>query len=195
MNARDLALQGLTPTVMVPAFETMACLDRPGHRFLVSRNGLWIELRRAWLHARLPVALQDAVPMPYGEVTQVVDLSCGRVPKELLDEFIGQARDALPNECGAVVAWHERTGAFRLVPLHALEASPGHLKYEPADLEEGEHLVLDLHSHGKADAFFSRTDNRDDIAAVKIAGVVGKVDQPNPSFAFRLCALGQFVKM
>ncbi len=57
-------------------------------------------------------------------------------------------------------------------------------------------MVLDLHSHGLLDAFFSGTDNYDDgRGEVKIAGVIGNLDQPEVTASFRLCANGVFVPL
>lgn len=195
MNPRDMALQTLTPTVMVPRHEDFTPLASIGHRFLVASDGLWMEIRRAWLYARLPVARQAGVPMPYGVVTPVLELLCGKVPKQLLVAFEGLAQAALPNETAAVVIWNEVTGEMRLQPLEAVSASAAHVTYKMSETDEGEHVVMDLHSHGASRAFFSGTDDADDATAIKVAGVVGNLDKPEPTYAFRLCALGRFVTL
>lgn len=195
MNPRDLALQTIAPMVMVPKFEELQPLQTVGHRFLAAADGTWLELRRAWLYARVQVVAQHAVPMPYGTVEPTLQLLYGTVPKSLLSEFIEQAKAGLPNEVAAAVIWNERTGDLRLQPFEAVTASPGHITYRTASIEAGENVVMDLHSHGTAPAFFSRTDNQDDKGAVKVAGVVGNLDKPEQSFAFRLCALGLFIPL
>lgn len=195
MNPKDGALHALTPTIMVPKFEAFAPLDAAGHRFLAAADGLWMEVRRAWLYARLPVALQEGVPMPYGTVTPALELCFGKVPKGMLAEFVDMARAALPNEAAATVIWNEGTGAIRLQPLEAISASRDHITYKASELEYGEHEIVDLHSHGSSPAFFSSQDDADDATAVKIAGVVGNLDKPEPTYAFRLCALGRFLPL
>jgi PRTRC genetic system protein A len=61
-------------------------------------------------------------------------------------------------------------------------------------LEQGWHLVCDLHSHGAGPAFFSATDNGDDAHSTKIAIVVGSLGRDDgPTFAARLCAGGMFL--
>lgn len=195
MNPRDMALQSLTPTVMVPRFEAHTPLASFGHRFLVTADGLWMEIKRAWLYVCLPVMLQDAVPMPYGTVTPVVEFAFGKVPKELLAEFVEMAKAALPNEAAAAVIWDEVTGNIRLQLLEAESASPVHITYQTAKLEAGEHLVMDLHSHGCARAEFSPKDNADDATAIRVAGVVGDLNKPAPTYAFRLCALGRVLPL
>lgn len=192
MNHKDIALQAVTPTVMVPKFEPFTPLESVGHRYLAAADGLWLEIRRKWLYVRLPVAKQTTVPMPYGTVTEKVEIAFGKMPYKLLNDFVELAKAGLPNEVAAAIIWNEETKELHLQPLEAESASPGHITYRNPILGEGEHLVVDLHSHGTAGAFFSRTDNKDDRGSIKVAGVVGNIDKPEQSYAFRLCALGLF---
>lgn len=193
-DPRDNALQAATPTVMVPRFGTFEPLTEPGHRFLATADGLWLELKRAWLYLCMPLACQYLVAMPYGRVEESIDLIFGSVPSALMEEFCGQAKDRLPNEHAAWITWNEVTGHIRLRALGEISAAPGHIHFNRPVLAEGEHLVLDVHSHGTLPAFFSATDNRDD-GEVKIAGVIGNLDTPHPTAEFRLCALGVFLPM
>ncbi|HEV7394119.1 MAG TPA: hypothetical protein VGO08_20945 [Burkholderiales bacterium] len=49
---------------------------------------------------------------------------------------------------------------------------------------------------GTMDEFFSSTDNRDDLGTVKLAGVIGHCSREHqPSWLFRLCALGLFLDL
>ena len=80
--------------------------------------------------------------------------------------------------------------------LEETSVGPGHVKVNLPTLEEDEHMVMDLHSHGLTDAFFSRTDNKDDAEVrLKIAGVIGNLDKPEVTTSFRLCANGVFVPL
>lgn len=52
INAIDKALQSVTPTIMVPAYEELAELTEPGHRILMAKNGVWLEVVvRGFTHA------------------------------------------------------------------------------------------------------------------------------------------------
>ena len=64
MDPRDMALQALTPTVMVPRFGCFEPLSQPGHRFLVGQNGEWLEVRRAWMYARVQLTQPSPVVKP-----------------------------------------------------------------------------------------------------------------------------------
>jgi PRTRC genetic system protein A len=164
----------------------------PGHRYLVAREGLFVEVARPWVHAILEMATSQ-VPLPFGSARPLarIKLLCGQIPAHLMASFVEQARRALPNECGAWVIWHAQRREFDLIGLTATSATADNLAYERPVLEAGWSLVMDVHSHGRAPAFFSRTDDQDDKQAgeVKLAGVVGRLDGV-PEWRFRLAACG-----
>ena len=72
-DMRDVALQSLTPTVMVPLFGEFEMLASSGHRFLSAKDGLWIEARRPGIYSRQPIARQNIVAMPYGKVASCIE--------------------------------------------------------------------------------------------------------------------------
>lgn len=195
MHALDEVLQKATPTLVVPKFGTLEAMGTAGHRFLVASNGLWLQVKRAWLDLLAPLAVQGKVAMPYGNLSPYIKFSFGGLPLNLLDDFIQEAKEQLPNECGAWMVWNESTNRFDLRMLEATAAGVGHLTYNCPVLGDGEHLVVDIHSHGNIDAFFSSTDNADDAGEVKVALVVGNLDQDVPTLAARVCANGMFIDM
>lgn len=194
LNIIDQTLQSVTPTVMVPLHETLHPLVESGHRFLSAGDGLWLELRRPWLHAILPVSLQDTVAMPYGKVEQRIDLACGRIPFRLVKAFIDDAFRSPDTEIAGGVIWNESTRAWRYERFEAMDASGNHVHYTRPRLGDGEHLVVDLHSHGPHGAFFSEADDADDRGEAKIAMVFGVLaGEGKPELAVRLCAMGIYV--
>jgi PRTRC genetic system protein A len=194
-NPLDQALQGAVPTVMVPRFGTFEPLQSSGHRFLVASDGLWLEVRRSWLYLRKPIARQNKVAMPYGTVTETLEFLCGPVPLELLREFSAQARNAAPLETAAWGTRDEESGKFMFRRLDANNASAAHINVNRPRLDDNEHLVLDMHSHGRGRAFFSGTDNEDDQGEVKIAMVLGHCNQEKLDTKIRLCCLGLYVPL
>jgi PRTRC genetic system protein A len=204
LDPRDAVLQGHVPAVMVPRFGTLDHLASDGHRFLVAYDGLWLEVRRRWLHLRAlvaPVAV-DGIAVPYGRISD--QLAAGRreyeatyawAPEEmerLQTIFVHDARNALPDEFAAWGVWNTETGRLEYRPLFATEASPDSIDFSRPKLEPHEHLAVDLHSHGKDRAFFSSTDDEDDAGEVKLAVVAGQLNK-QPTFVSRLCALGMFI--
>ena len=196
MDSRDVTLQSVMPTVMVPRFSELEELDTPGNRILMASNGVWLEVCRAWLYMRTPIAPPVTVPVPYGKVRTEVRFGFGRLPRNLVAQFIELAKERCPNECAAWVVWNQQTDQWRLMMLEERSAGPDHVIVNLPSLEEGEHMVMDLHSHGWLDAFFSSTDDHDDgRGEVKIAGVVGNLNKPEVTASFRLCANGVFVPL
>lgn len=195
LDKRDLALQTLTPSVMVPLFSKLDSLDHAGQRFLLAKDGLWVQIKRAWLDLTVPLATQCVMPIPCGELSQIMQFNFGKLPTHFLMQFIKDARANLPNECAAWFIWNEVSGEMRYVLLEAEQASIGAVTYLCPELAEGEHLVADIHSHGSMSAFFSFQDNEDDKTEVKIAIVVGNVDSTDVSIKMRLCANGYFVEL
>lgn len=251
----DLAVLAAAPLAAVPAHARFAPLpaERSSHRYLVARDGLWLEVRRPWLHFLWPLAevpasvtfaealstlrTQPAAPaddpvqhlvntapaqpnehhiqhvLPYGRLERRVDLAFGRVPRDFIRAFAAAATDHLPMEAGAWVEWEygrtsvdralpgrlvwsetadEGTGLGEAQPYLAI-GTPASLTYErPPSLPHYEPCI-DLHSHGVTPAFFSGTDDADDRHDVKIAIVVGNLDQRVPTIYARLCVMGIFL--
>ena len=191
LNNLDLTIQNQCPTVVAPKYQEFAPLETIGHRFITASDGLWVEIHRPWVHIVWPVALSNGIAMPYGKLQRCIRLECGRLPADIIAKFEEDAKAASPNEIAAWVAWNEKTRLFAYLPLQAISAGTGHIHYTRPQLPEGEHLVIDLHSHGNHPAFFSQTDDKDDAGEVKFSIVVGS---PSGSFGtvkkIRLCALG-----
>jgi len=190
-DPRDLAIAAVASVSIVPAFSPLEELSQPGERYLAAADGLWLELRRAWLYARLPIA-PSLYPLPYGTTSRRVTL-VAPIPMSLIEQFIRQAAACSPKETAGSILFTESTGTYRYRPADIQHASAGAVKYLLPVLDEGDHLVVDLHSHGQFGAFFSSTDDVDDAGSVKIALVVGNCDSGSPSLAVRLCIKGMFL--
>ncbi|WP_176000383.1 PRTRC system protein A [Burkholderia vietnamiensis] len=194
MDHRDSFLQTTFPTIPVPRFGSLEELASNGHRFLVGSNGVALEVRRPWLYMRkIAMKNESGLALPYGSVSEVFELRCGPIPRELLMEFAWQAKAWGEIETAAWITWRESTRSFVFRRLSERTASAHSVVVDRPALDADEHLVVDLHSHGLSDAFFSPTDNEDDQGEVKFSVVVGSCHRDRPE-AFdvvaRLCALG-----
>ena len=194
IDLRDRMVQDHAPTVMVPSHSELQPLGASGHRYLAAGDGLWLEVRRPWLHLVWP--LLAGARLPYGAVARKVELAF-KMPVDLIAHFVDDARRALPDEAAAWIVWNELQQKLEYVNVGTYEASPAGIRYARPRLEPHQHLALDLHSHGALPAFFSETDNQDDAGEVKIAGVIGSLADEGkaPSAAFRLCVLGVHVNV
>lgn len=193
LDRRDQVLQAHVPVVMVPSFGALPLLEKPGHRYLAAGDGLWLEVLRPWLHARAPVAPAE-IPLPYGRVEQRITYAFAQPElAEIEQRFLHDAARAFPNECAAWGVYDDRTGELDYQPLIATEASPGSVSFVRPQLQDHQHLAIDIHSHGAIAACFSGTDDEDDAGEVKYSVVIGNIDT-ELTFARRLCLLGMFIE-
>lgn len=192
----DYITQGICPTLPVPKHGELPAMDN-GHRFLVAADGLWIEIKRPWLHMIWPLAQQTGVAIPYGSLRRKAQFSFGKLPVDLILDFANDATAALPNEAAGWLIWNEDTPAFKghlqYLQIRPVSAGNGHIQFERPALAPYQSVAVDLHSHGAGPAFFSAQDNQDDAGEVKISGVIGSLTPEGdrlPTVEFRICALG-----
>lgn len=191
LDTRDAYLQKVIPTAMMPRFSALEPLSDDGHRFIVGSDGIYLEVKRPWLHLCKMIARQTAVAMPYGTPAEFQTIAF-EFPSDLLGLFISEARSNLPDEFGAWIVYDAEEGNFSYLPLKSTHATPDFLEVIRPELAEHQHLFCDLHSHGSGEAFFSSIDNKDDASEVKISVVYGNLDQAEPMVVSRLCCLGAY---
>lgn len=193
LDPRDAILQAHTPAVMVPRHGAHEPLAKPGHRFLVASDGLWLEVARPWLHAIVNVGYSE-IPLPYGDVGQVVQYAFAvQAMRAIERHFLIDAVEAFPNECAAWGVYDNTSGQLEYWPIVSTKASPANVTFERPRLRDHQHLAIDIHSHGALPAGFSTTDDEDDAGEVKLAIVVGNIGG-ELSFARRLCLNGYFLE-
>lgn len=190
----DALLQAHAPAVMVPRLSPIAPLDRSGHRYLVAKDGLWIEVKRPWLHLVWPIA-PSQTPLPYGKLQDAMEFAFDwDVFWMLVEQFRQDAVRALPNEYAAWFVWDENSARLAYRRLIAIDTGPAGIKVHRPQLAPHEHMAVDIHSHGALAACFSGTDDVDDAGEVKLSVVLGNLDDPNAETeAMRLCAHGLFI--
>lgn len=191
LDARDRILQAHAPAVMVPRHGTLALPEKPGHRFLIASDGLWLEVLRPWLHARVSIGVSE-IPLPFGDVGELIQYAfSGEAVRAMQHRFLQDAERAFPNECAGWGVYDEQSGQLEYRPLIAETASRSSVRFHRPSLQDHEHLAIDLHSHGELAAGFSSTDDEDDAGEVKYAMVVGHVNG-EIEWEARLCLLGHF---
>ena len=196
------AILAAVPCYPVPPIGASPAIDalrdaQAGHGLAVGRDGVMLILRRPWLAIDVAITHKPAAYLPYGSIGGPrADLRCGFIPAELRVRILDHFLAALPNEAAAFILWNETTDEFTIDYPAIDEATPSRLVYRPPAPAPGWHIVCDVHSHGHGRAFFSATDDADDIHATKIAIVFGQLDHPEgPSTVRRLCAAGMFLPL
>jgi PRTRC genetic system protein A len=196
LDPRDKVLQAHVPAVMVPRYSNFPDLAEDGHRYLVASDGIWLEVRRPWLHLRWPLA-ESPILLPYGAVIDdMMDFSFplnGLQFECFMRNFAEAAHAALPNECAAWFVWNAEIGKLEYRPLVAINAGPGGVTFHRPPLLDHEHLAVDLHSHGAMPPFFSAQDDIDDAGEVKLSIVIGNVGPGGELYRMRLCAHSLFI--
>lgn len=162
-----------------------------GMRFIVGYKGVWRAIDLPWVRVVHQVA-ESKLRLPYGHVEELVEFRCGPLPGDHIRQFVAEAREAGPTEIAAALIWNEHTSQWRYARREAISASELRIDYREVTLEAGEHLVVDIHSHGSAAALFSATDNEDDAGAMRVSLVLGNLDRQQPSSQMRLCMNGFF---
>jgi PRTRC genetic system protein A len=194
IDPRDALLQAHVPAVMVPRYSAITALTGNGHRYLVAQDGLWIEVKRPWLHLLWPIAPSPA-PLPYGPLEDAMVFAFDWDAFDaLLAQFEAEAIRALPNEHASCFVWDEKDQTLRYRAIIAKSAGPSGIELHRPALAAHEHLAVDVHSHGALGAYFSATDDADDAGEVKLSAVLGNLDSPgDQTIAMRLCAQSLFI--
>lgn len=185
----DLQLLTMVPSVVAPFYGDFLPMADVGHRTVVAKQGLFIELSRPWLYVRQLIGGNHHIALPYGALTNEMRLR-HLMPMSLFTQFAEHAKQSMPHEAAAWVVFNEFTTLYRLITLTAVSSSGAHITFERPQLKEGEWLSLDLHSHAHFPAFFSAQDDKDDFGDVKLAGVLGNVGSSCETWCLRLCLLG-----
>jgi PRTRC genetic system protein A len=189
MSSVDKAILGTFPLVAVGPTEGYPPAVESGIRYLAAAEGLWREINLPWIRILHPLG-PSTLPLPYGHLKYEVDVKCGPVPVELIREFNAVARACAPQENAAAIVWNAVEDYWRLAQRPVISASADHIEFREATLLPGEHIVIDVHSHGHHPAFFSRDDDRDDAGTMRFSLVVGSFNKEQPTSAMRLCMAG-----
>lgn len=191
MSEADLITQMMFPTVIAPREGELEPAEKSGTRYVAATDGLWREVTLPWIRVLHKIA-PSVVTLPYGRVDEAVVLELSAVPKVLRQQFFRDAVAAMPKEMAAAMIWNAATGDWRYeMRKPRFEARDDHIDYWEVELEADEYLVLDLHSHGTFEAFFSKEDNDDDAGSMKFSGVLGSLSDDEPSSVMRLSMLGK----
>ena len=186
----DETIQSMFPTLAMPREGNIAPAIKNGTRYIVARDGLWREVTLPWVTVVHKIGHSD-YSLPYGAVEESVSVKCGPIPAHIRSKFVQDAKAAMPNELAAAVIWNSKDQSWRYELRENINATVGHVDYREVHLREDEFLVLDLHSHGTFEAFFSNEDDRDDAGSMKFSGVIGNLNSGNMTSVLRLNMLGK----
>lgn len=188
-DPRDAALFAALPHVLVPRYGKLEEIEPGRSRLLLARDGLYLEARTNVLHTRV---LAAAMPgLPYGPIEPLLIAPQIEEARELIAECPDRAKKSLPNEWAGLIVRVE--GRMQLIEPETLGSGPAHIRYRSTGIDPLD-ILVDLHSHGRMGAFFSQTDDADDLvspAPTSIALVFGRLEAETPEYVTRGLILGR----
>lgn len=131
-------------------------------------------------------------------------LNLPKLPFEMLLKTISFFRAVCkkmnsPSEA-LVQIWWDRTSKQHVMHVPEQQVSAGGVHHQ-STFDQGSEgrwfHVADIHSHGGMSAFWSGTDNADEmrVSTERLFGVIGKVEQPFPEWAWRMRTRDGFLNL
>jgi len=157
--------------------------DGKAYGYVLAGNGVFKVAQSRYIAARIPlvtVRIAGLEPLQY-----CVGPLFGRVPERVLSQALADARRQSwdgPNEAMYHIVIRDNIIRVLRPPQ---QASAGHLAYTGGD---GTDVICDLHSHHEMGAFFSSTDDRDEMG-FRFYAVIGKIFT-RPEMALRVGVYG-----
>jgi PRTRC genetic system protein A len=153
--------------------------------YVLAGDGLYLVSQNRYLDVRVSLAAVSVRGLP--PIYPSFQLKTGRLPHELRDRIltVAQAWAVRGHEVMLIVT-HAEVGGYRLiVPPQA--TSPTRVVYRPC-----ERTVLEVHSHHRFPAYFSRTDDGDE-QRLCLYGVIGRIGEERLEVALRVGAYGYYL--
>ena len=148
---------------------------------MLGSGGIYVQAQSAHLVARVPVA-PGTVRGP-APVDEKLAMTHGPIPAYFFELGLRWFQETPDTERLFAVRWDG--DAYRVVVPEQAGTSAS-LTYQPPA-----GVVAELHSHGRGRAFFSATDDADELG-FRIYGVVGRLDTPRLELSLRVGVYGHF---
>jgi len=189
-HPRDRVLFTHTPMLMMPRCGRLPPLAVGHKRYIAAADGIYLQARHRALNLTLKLTNAD---LPYGSLAEDVDVSGGLIPRALFDEIVEHALSAAPNEWAGLIHWRENEQRYALTIPQTVVSSASIIEYRTDGIDP-HCLVLDIHTHGHGEAFFSRShDDLSDQCGIYFASVLGHCYSRHRLTAVtRLVVYGQF---
>lgn len=156
------------------------------YQYVIAREGLYLRAANDVLAAMVLIAAADRDLPGLAALDEYAELRLPQIPLPYLVAMRASARRALPNE--ALYQLRYADGEWK-VAMPRQFATPTSLTFD--DLPD---TLLDLHSHGEMSAFFSATDDADELG-LRLYVVIGKVESEAPEIRCRVGVYGHFLNV
>jgi PRTRC genetic system protein A len=151
--------------------------------YILAEDGLFIRTENPLVKTTLcisPVEIRGLSPLK-----ESIELTHGKIPRHLYDLSVSILMAGSDREQYLAITWEDEY-RLRVPPQERNGAS---VKYESLPSS-----IMDIHSHGHMDAFFSCTDDSDE-KGLRLYMVVGRLDTLLPEVKLRLGAYGYFAPL
>lgn len=153
------------------------------HQIVHAGNGEFIRAKRAGLHAIIQISeICESVVTSIDPVVEVEKKISAAAIAGIYKDFLRH----LPNER---LIWISKDGMM-LAPRQ--RASQGMVKALDPFHPSLEHVIFDVHSHNKMEAYFSGQDDEDESKGFRVYIVIGRVGSKRPQIAARIGCFGHF---
>lgn len=151
--------------------------------YLVAENGVFIRAHNPLIKAT--VCISDVEIRGLSPFKENIELTHGKIPRRLYDLALSVLIAGSDREQYLAITWENE---YRL-KIPTQERNSASVKYEKLP-----YPVMDIHSHGHMEAFFSCTDDSDE-KGLRLYMVVGRLDTLLPEVKLRLGAYGYFIPL
>ena len=151
--------------------------------YILAENGLFVRAQNPLIKAIVcisPAEIKGLLPLE-----EQVELTHGKIPRRLYDLSISVLMAGSDREQYLAIIW-ENDYCLR---MPAQERNGASVKYESLPSS-----VMDIHSHGRMEAFFSSTDDSDE-KGLRLYMVVGRLDTLLPAVELRIGVYGYFASL
>ncbi|MYL35447.1 hypothetical protein GLW08_20300 [Pontibacillus yanchengensis] len=167
--------------------------DRKSHNIVASRDGHLYEIRRTPF-GMISVPASENALRRLEEVPKGFQFELPLIPGEIMEQILTFFRKYcnpwVESEVMIQIFWHKTEHYYKAI-CPPQKVSKVHVDAEPMT-GDGELVeVLQIHSHNTMDAYFSSTDNADEQRFL-LYGVVGRLNETNPSILLRVGLNGYF---
>lgn len=167
-------------------------LDKP-YEYIVAANGVFIRATDDYVSTCFCVCPMPAPVRGLAPLTGFVSLKVPRIPLELLVPLLRHARSQ-PAAGGSLSESFYRI--HRLAQGYRLTIPPqvGTSCRVTSAGDGGPDVILEIHTHGTASAYWSATDDADE-QGFRFYAVLGRLHQPTPEMRLRLGVYGYWLPL
>ena len=151
--------------------------------YILAENGLLIRARNPLIQGIFCISSVEIRGLH--PIEERIELTHGKIPGYLYDLSLSILMASSDREQYLAITWENE---YRL-RIPGQERNGASVKYESVPFS-----IMDIHSHGCMDPFFSSTDDRDE-KGLRLYMVVGRLDTLLPEVELRLGVYGYFVNI